>query len=37
MASLTVIFELLMLMDIFVYTNDNADNPTLGNGTHAGV
>jgi len=37
MASLTVIFELLMLMDIFVYTNSNADNPPPGNSAHADV
>jgi len=36
MASLTVIFELLMLMDIFVFTKSNADIPT-NNSINAGV
>lgn len=37
MATLTVILELLMLMDIFVYNNKDAASTTPGNSTNAGI
>jgi hypothetical protein len=37
MASFTVIFELLMLMDILIDKDNDADKSTTGNGVNAGI